>query len=301
MPPAKEVVNLEAIEYAMPKTIAAAVQAMADRGDRARALAGGTDLLVQLRGGRRSADLVVDVKDIPELNEISYSAANGLTIGAAVPCYRIYEHPEVAARYPGLVDSAGLIGSIQIQGRASLGGNLCNSAPSADAIPAMIALSAVANIAGPNGTRQVDVADFCTGPGRNVLETGEILVSITMPTPVAHSGANYLRFIPRNEMDIAVAGVGSSVVLDAAGQTFVSARIALASVAPTPVFCREASASLAGKPVSEESINAAAELAMADAKPINDMRGTIRQRVHLVGVLTRRTLNTAIKRARGEE
>ena len=224
-----------------------------------------------------------------------------MTIGAAVPCYRIYEHPEVAARYPGLVDSASLIGSIQIQGRASLGGNLCNAAPSADAIPVLIALSAVANIAGPNGNRQVAVEDFCTGPGRSVLETGEILVSVNMPAPAAHSGANYLRFIPRNEMDIAVAGVGSSVVLDAAGQTFVSARIALASVAPTPVFCREASASLAGKPVSDESIDAAAQLAMADAKPINDMRGTIRQRVHLVGVLTRRTLNNAVKRARGEE
>lgn len=301
MPPAKEVVNLEAIDYAIPKTLTEAVQAMAEKGDRARALAGGTDLLVQLRGGRRSADLVVDVKDIPELNEISYSAADGLTIGAAVPCYRIYDHPEVAARYPGLVDSASLIGSIQIQGRASLGGNLCNAAPSADAIPVLIALGAVANIAGPNGNRQVAVEDFCTGPGRSVLETGEILVSVNMPAPAAHSGANYLRFIPRNEMDIAVAGVGSSVVLDSAGQTFVSARIALASVAPTPVFCREASSSLAGKPVSEESINAAAELAMADAKPINDMRGTIRQRVHLVGVLTRRTLNNAVKRARGEE
>lgn len=301
MPRVKEVVRLEAIEYTTPKTIGEAVAVMAEKGDRARALAGGTDLLVQLRGGRRSADLVVDVKDIPELNQVTYSAADGLTIGAATPCYRIYQSPEVAAHYPGLVDAASLIGSIQIQGRASLGGNLCNAAPSADAIPPMIAMGGVANIAGPNGNRQLAVEDFCTGPGRNVLEPGEILVSINIPTPAANSGANYLRFIPRNEMDIAVAGVGSAVVLDASGQNFVSARIALASVAPTPVFCREASASLAGKPVSEESIEAAAQLAMADAKPINDMRGTIRQRVHLVGVLTRRTLNTAVKRARGEE
>ena len=292
---------MEAIEYTTPKTIDEAVQAMASQGDRARALAGGTDLLVQLRGGRRSADLVVDVKDIPELNEISYSPQAGLTIGAATPCYRIYQEEDVAANYPGLVDSASLIGSIQIQGRASLGGNLCNSAPSADAIPAMVALGAVANIAGPNGTRQVAVEDFCTGPGRNVLEPGEILVSISMPAPPANSGANYLRFIPRNEMDIAVAGVGSSVVLDDSGQNFVSARISLASVAPTPVFCQEAGASLAGKAVSAAAIEEAAQLAMADAKPINDMRGTIPQRVHLVGVLTRRTLNNAIKRARGEE
>ncbi len=292
---------MEAIEYTTPKTIDEAVQAMASKGDRARALAGGTDLLVQLRGGRRSADLVVDVKDIPELNEISYSPQGGLTIGGAAPCHRIYANKDVAANYPGLVDSASLIGSIQIQGRASLGGNLCNSAPSADAIPPMIALGAVANIVGPNGSRQVAVEDFCTGPGRNVLEPGEILVSINVPAPAAGSGANYLRFIPRNEMDIAVAGVGSAVVLDQSGQSFVSARIALASVAPTPVFSRAAGDSLAGKAVTEEAIEEAARLAMEDAKPITDMRGTIRQRVHLVGVLTRRTLNNAIARARGEE
>ena len=292
---------MEAIEFTTPKTIDEAVQAMAAAGDRARALAGGTDLLVQLRGGRRSADLVVDVKDIPELNEISYNSQSGLTIGAATPCYRLYADENVAANYAGLVDSASLIGSIQIQGRASLGGNLCNSAPSADAIPPMIALGGVANIAGPNGTRQVAVEDFCTGPGRNVLEPGEILVSINIPAPAPNSGANYLRFIPRNEMDIAVAGVGSAVTLDASGQNFVSARIALASVAPTPVFCKAAGDSLAGKAVSDEAIEEAARLAMEDARPITDMRGTIRQRIHLVGVLTRRTLNTAIKRARGEE
>lgn len=292
---------MEAIEFTTPKTIDEAVQAMASAGDRARALAGGTDLLVQLRGGRRSADLVVDVKDIPELNEISYNSQSGLTIGAATPCYRIYADGDVAANYPGLVDSATLIGSIQIQGRASLGGNLCNSAPSADAIPPMIALGAVANVVGPNGARQVPVEDFCTGPGRNVLESGEILVSINIPAPAPNSGANYLRFIPRNEMDIAVAGVGSAVVLDGSGQSFVSARIALASVAPTPVFAKAAGDSLAGKAVSDEAVEEAARLAMEAAVPITDMRGTIRQRIHLVGVLTRRTLNTAIRRARGEE
>ncbi len=291
---------MEAIEYTTPKTIDEAVQAMASKGERARALAGGTDLLVQLRSGRRSTDLVVDVKDIPELNEVSFSNQKGLTIGAAAPCYLIYQNADVAANYPGLVDSASLIGSIQIQGRASFGGNLCNSAPSADAIPAMIALGSVANIAGPRGTRQVAVEDFCTGPGRNILEPGEILVSINVPVPEAHSGANYQRFIPRNEMDIAVAGVGSWVALDESGRNFVAARIALASVAPTPVFCREASESLAGKPVSDAAVEEAARLAMQDAVPINDMRGTVRQRIHLVGVLARRTLNNAIRRARGE-
>jgi len=290
---------LEWIDFVTPKTISEAVELLASKGDRARAMAGGTDVLVQLRGGRRSADLVVDMKGIPELNELSYSAQNGLTLGAAVPCYRIYEDKAVIDNYPGLIDAASLIGGIQIQGRASIGGNLCNASPSGDSIPPVIALSGVANIAGPNGTRQVPVEQFCTGPGQNVLQNGEILVSLTIPAPQPHSGTNYLRFIPRNEMDIAVAGVGSSVVLDASGQNIVSARIALASVAPTPVFSQAAGESLAGKAVSDEAIQEASEKAMADAKPIDDMRGTVRQRVHLVGVLTRRTLNNAIQRARG--
>jgi len=262
-------------------------------------IAGGTDILVQMRSGRRTPSVVVDVKSIPELNAISYDASKGLTLGAAVPCYKIYEDETLAAAYPGLIDTAWLIGGIQIQGRASIGGNVCNAAPSGDSIPAVIVLSGVCNIAGPNGTRELLAEEFCTAPGQNALQKGEMLISISFPAPPANSGATYQRFIPRNEMDIAVAGVGSSVLLDASGQNFVSARIALASVAPTPVFAKEAGDSLAGKAVSDEAIQQASELAMAAAKPINDMRGTIRQRIHLIGVLTRRTLNVAIERARG--
>lgn len=292
---------MEEIEYVAPKTIRRAVAVLSADGREARMLAGGTDILVQLRSRRRSTQVLVDAKSIPQLNRLSYSRRGGLELGAAVPCYQIYENAAISKAYPGLIDAASLIGGIQIQGRATIGGNLCNSAPSGDSIPPLIVLGAVCNIAGPGGTRQVAAEDFCTGPGRNVLGRGELLVSMHFPPPVPHSGANYLRFIPRNEMDIAVAGVASSVVLDARGQRFVSARISLASVAPTPVFARAASHSLEGKPVSEEAIEEAAQLAMKDCKPINDMRGTIPQRIHLVGVLTRRTLRTAIKRARGEE
>ena len=290
---------MEAIDFATPKTIDEAVKLMASKGDRARMMAGGTDIIVQLRAGRRSLDLVVDAKGIPELNELSYSPQNGLTLGAAVPCYKIYQNEQVATAYPGLIDAASLIGGIQIQGRASIGGNLCNSAPSGDSIPPIITMGGTAHIVGPNGSREVPAEEFCTGPGQNVLQPGEILVSIHLPTPVAHSGTNYLRFIPRNEMDIAVVGVSSSVVLDPSGQNFVSARISLASVAPTPVLAKDAGNSLAGKPVSEATIQEASEKAKADAKPISDMRGTVRQRIHLVVVLTRRTLNTAVERARG--
>ncbi len=290
---------MEPFDFVSPTTIEEAVKTLASSGDQARILAGGTDMLVQMRAGRRTAPLVVDIKGIPELNVLSYDASKGLTLGAAVPCYLIYQNETVAAAYPGLIDAAAMIGGIQIQGRATIGGNICNAAPSGDAIPAVIVLGGVCNIAGPNGTREMLAEDFCTAPGRNALENGEILVSISIPAPQPKSGANYQRFIPRNEMDIAVAGVGTAVQLDASGQNFVSARIALASVAPTPVLAKEAGDSLAGKAVSEEAIQQASELAQAAAKPISDMRGTIRQRTHLIGVLTRRTLNNAIERARG--
>ena len=290
---------MESFEFVTPSSIDEAVKLLASNGDKARMIAGGTDILVQMRAGRRTPTVVVDVKGIAELNALSYDASKGLTLGAAVPCYLIYQDKAVAEAYPGLIDTAWLIGGIQIQGRASIGGNVCNAAPSGDSIPAVIVLGGVCNIAGPNGTRELPAEEFCTAPGQNALQNGEMLVSISFPAPVANSGANYQRFIPRNEMDIAVVGVGSSVVLDASGQNFVSARIALASVAPTPVFAKEAGDSLAGKAVSEEAIQQASELAMAAAKPISDMRGTIRQRTHLVGVFTRRTLNNAVERARG--
>ena len=291
---------MRAIDYVAPTSLSEAVSVLSANGDRARPLAGGTDIIVQLRGGRRELDVLVDAKKIPELNQIEMTDS-GLRLGAAVPCYEIYQNQQVAAAYPGLIDAAGLIGSIQIQGRASIGGNLCNAAPSGDSIPPVITLGGEAHINGPNGWRAVAAEDFCTGPGRSVLEPGEILVGIQIPAPVANSGTAYLRFIPRNEMDIAVAGVSSSVVLDASGQTIQSARIALASVGPTPILATAAGDSLAGKAVSDDAIAEAGRLASEAASPITDMRGTIRQRHHLVDVLTRRTLNIAIRRARGEE
>jgi CO/xanthine dehydrogenase FAD-binding subunit len=289
---------LRAFEYVAPKTIDDAVTSLAAKGDLARALSGGTDLIVQVREGRRELERIVDVKNIAEANVLSYSPDTGLHLGAAVPCYKIYADAEIAAAYPGLMDAASMIGGIQIQGRATLGGNLCNASPAADGIPPLIILEAVCEIAGPNGHREVPVEDFCTAPGRTVLETGELLVAFKLPPPKKNSGAHYLRFIPRNEMDIAVVGAGAAVVLDDAKTSFVSARIALGAVAPTPLFAEEASASLAGKPISDEAINAAAEAAQAIARPISDMRGTAEQRTHLVGVLTRRALNGAIQRAK---
>ena len=284
------------IDYATPHSVREAVDLLSEAGGRARVMAGGTDLLVALRAGVYDIDLVVDGKNIPELNEITYDPTNGLTLGAAVPCYKIYGNQAVATAYPGLIDAASLIGGTQIQGRASLGGNLCNATPSADSIPPMIALNGTANIAGPNGNRQVAIEDFCPGVRQNALGSDEILVSLQFPAPVANSGANYIRFIPRNEMDIAVAGAGVSVVLD--NGDIKEARVSLASVAPTPLFVQEAGDAIAGKPANDETVRIASGIARDAARPITDMRGTIEFRQHLCEVLTRSALNTAIERAK---
>jgi len=286
---------MQNFEYIVPRSVAEATRKL---GEFAKPvlLAGGTDLLVQLRSSRKTTDAVIDVKRIPELTELTYDPADGLTMGAAVPCYRIYGDQAIRQNYPALGDVAGLIGGIQIQGRASIGGNLCNAAPSADAVPLLIALRANCRIAGANGAREVPVEDFCIAPGRNTLFPGELLVSLHLPPPAAGSGAHYLRFIPRNEMDIAVAGAGVAVELD--NGNFRSARVSLAAVAPRPLFVREAGDWLAGKPVNTENINAAAEIARAAAVPITDMRGTTEYRKHLCAVLTRRALETAVRNAR---
>jgi carbon-monoxide dehydrogenase medium subunit len=288
--------SLKWFDYASPATVGEAVGLLAEHGERSRVLAGGTDLLVQMRSGKRTADFVVDIKRIPELNELSCDPKAGLTLGAAVPCYQVYRNSAVVEAYPGLIDVASMIGGTLIQGRASIGGNLCNAAPSADAVPMLIALEAKCRIAGAKGEREVAVEDFCTGPGQTLLRPGELLVALHFPAPKVGSGAKYLRFIPRNEMDIAVVGAGVSVVLS--NGNFVSARIALAAVAPAPLLVKEAGEALAGKPVNEENIERAAEIARRAARPINDMRGTIEYRQQLCAVLTRRTLQGAIERAR---
>jgi carbon-monoxide dehydrogenase medium subunit len=291
---------LQAFDYVAAQTVDEAVSLLAAKGAQARVLAGGTDLIVQLREGRRLLELVVDVKKIPEVNTLSYDSHNGLQLGAAVPCYKIYGDATIAKAYPGLMDAFQLVGGTQIQGRASVGGNLCNSSPAADTTPTLIVHRATCVIAGPAGRREVPVEQFCTGPGRNVLGNGEFLVALRFPAPPQNFGAHYLRFIPRNEMDIAVVGVGSSVVLGADRATVTAARIALGAVAPTPLLVDEAAAALIGKPISDETMAQAAAAAQAAARPISDMRGTIEQRRHLVGVLTRRTLQGALARARGE-
>lgn len=284
-------------EYAAATSVDEAVSLLSARGPRAKVLAGGTDIIVQLREGLREAELVLDIKKIPELMELAYSPDKGLRLGAGVPCYQVYDNRDVAAAYPALADSAHIIGGWQIQSRASIGGNVCNSSPAADSIPSLIALGAVCLIAGPGGRRRVPVAQFCTAPGRNVLERGEFLVSLELPPPEPRAGSRYLRFIPRNEMDIAVVGVGAWLRLNASGDTVEAARIGAAAVAPTPLAATAAGDWLTGKPANRETFAEAGRLARQIARPISDMRGPADYRQHLVGVLVERALVQAAERA----
>jgi len=286
---------MNAIRYETPRSVAEAVRLMAaDSG--ARVLAGGTDLLVQFRAGVRQPSAFVDVKRIPELMSITING-EGLRLGAAVPAALVFEHAELRRLWPGLAEAVALIGSTQIQGRGSVGGNLCNASPAADTTCALIANRAQCVIAGPHGERTVPVDTFCVGPGRTVLEPGELLVAVHLPRPAARTADAYLRLIPRSEMDIAVAGAGVSVTLDAAGAC-TAARVAIGAVAPTALRVPEAEQALVGSPLDEASLQRAAAAAAAAARPIDDKRGTAVYRRTVAGVLTRRAAAIAAQRAR---
>jgi carbon-monoxide dehydrogenase medium subunit len=289
---------MHAFDYAAPATVAEVVKLLSAHGERARILAGGTDIIVQVREGRRDLDLLVDVKRIPQLNELAYDPGHDLRLGAAVPCYRLCEQRDLLRPYPGLVEAAGLIGGTQIQSRATVGGNLCNASPAADSVPALIAASATCIVAGVETHREMPIEDFCMAPGRTALRAGEMLVSLRLPAPPPHTGSAYLRFIPRNEMDIAVVGVGVQLTLDEGRANCTAARIALAAVAPRPLLVPEASKALVGTALAPADIDKAAAAAQAAARPISDMRGDAAYRKHLVGVLTRRAIGIAIGRAK---
>ena len=273
--------------YECPGTLGEAIAAMA-HGD-ARALAGGTDLVPQLREGRRQAGRIVDLKRIPEITTIAVTADGGVSIGAAASAASVARYAAVAGTYPAVAESAKLIGGMQIQNRASLGGNICNAAPSADAVPALICHEARALIAGRSGKREAPVEAMFRGPGRPALEAGELLVSILLPPCQPRSATKYLRFTPRREMDIAVVGVGAWLRLDGSG-AIAQARIVLASVAPTPIRALSAEAALAGERPSSALCKEAGRLAADDARPISDTRGSADYRRSLVAVLTARAL-----------
>jgi len=285
------------IRYVAPRSLDEAIGAYAAAGSAARIMAGGTDLLVQMRSGLVRPGLIVDIKKIDEMNSIEETAEGGFRIGAAVSGAVLAEHPKFRKAWPGVLEAVNLIGSKQVQGRASAGGNLCNGSPAGDSIPAMIAAGAIVTIQGPNGRRELPVEKVPAGPGRTNLTPGEILVSFTMPPRPPGSSDAYLRMIPRTEMDIAVVGLGVSLTLKDGVCT--AARVGLGAVAPTTLIVEAAGQALTGSRLDDAALEKAAEACRAACRPIDDKRGTIAYRVKTAGVLLKRTVAIAAKRAEG--
>ena len=285
------------LRYLAPDTLDEAIKAFAAAGSAARILAGGTDLLVQMRSGAVKPGVIVDIKKIAEMTAIERTADGGFRIGAAVPGAVLAEHPQFGKAWPGVLEAINLIGSTQVQGRASAGGNLCNGSPAGDSVPALVAAAAIAILQGPNGRRELPVEKVPAGPGRTNLLPGEILVSFTFPPRPPGSSDAYLRMIPRTEMDIAVVGVGVSLTLQ--GGACTAARVGLGAVAPTVLLVEDAAKALIGSKLDEAALNAAAAACSAACRPIDDKRGTIIYRTKVAGVLLKRTVAIAAKRAGG--
>jgi len=283
--------------YLAPNTLDEAIGAFAAAGSTARILAGGTDLLVQMRSGAVKPGLIVDIKKISEMTTIEETADGGFRVGAAVPGAVLAEHGRFGKVWPGVLEAVNLIGSMQVQGRASAGGNLCNSSPAADSVPALIAAGAIVTSQGPNGRREMPVEKVPAGPGRTNLKTGEILVSFTLPPRSPGSGDAYLRMIPRTEMDIAVVGCGVSLTLKDGVCT--AARVGLGAVAPTVLLVEAAAKALIGSKLGDAALNAAASACSAACRPIDDKRGTIAYRTRIAGVLLKRAATIAAQRAGG--
>ena len=284
------------VVYEAPVSIQDAVKLLADSRIKANVLAGGTDLIIQMQG-QNEERLVVDVKKIPSMMN-AIMTDEGLILGPSISCAEITAREDIKAVYPGLVESAYLIGSTQIQGRCSIGGNLCNSSPAADTIPPLIVNRAQCVIAGPNGERTVATEDFVTGVGQNCMEKDELLASIRIPVPAANTSDAYLRFIPRSEMDIAVVGAAVSVTLDDSG-ICTTARVSIGAVAVTALLVEEAANALVGTQLDDSALQAAADAASAAARPITDRRGTVEYRKQVVGVLVKRAAKIAAERAGG--
>jgi CO/xanthine dehydrogenase FAD-binding subunit len=283
------------VNYAAPTTVNEAVKLLADSSGVAKVLSGGTDLLVQMKSGRAKPNLIVDMKRLPGMVGVR-EVNGGFVIGAATPGAVLSEHAGLSKAYPGIVEGADLIGSQQIQGRASLAGNLCNASPAADSVPALIAARATCVIVGPKGQREAPVEAIVTGPGRTSLAKDEFITEFHLPKPPPHMGDAYLRFIPRTEMDIAVVGCGVNVTLDANG-VCKDARVVLGAVAPTQVIVEDAAKALIGHKLDDATLAKLDAAARAACKPINDKRGTIEYRIKVAGVLARRAAAIAFERA----
>ena len=283
------------MQYLTPATFDEAAEAALSAEGVTRFLAGGTDVLVQMRAGGVTPDLLIDIKHIPGVYDITRTEDGGWSIGVAVPGAVLNEHAALKADWPGVIEAIDLIGSTQVQGRATPVGNLMNASPAADSVPALIAAGAQVDILGPSGTRRAAVEDIPTGPGQTSLAKGELITALHLPARGEHGGDAYQRFIPRTEMDIAVVGVGISLRRD--GDRITEARVALGAVAPTALLVPEAAGALTGSTLDEAALSALAEAATAACNPIDDKRGTAKFRRHVAGILSRRVAQIAYTRA----
>lgn len=290
---------MQDFDYIKTSNINEVIGLLSKTEKKSKILNGGTDLISQLTDNRAIVDLLIDIKSIPEVQEIKLDNT-GLFIGSAVTCLSLTKNNDVIHSFQGLYDAFSLIGGVQIQGRATIGGNLCNSSPAADSIPALIAYNADCIIAGQNGTKNIPVESFCTGPGKNVLHKDEFLIGVKIPKTTGIIGASYERFIPRNEMDIAVVGVGSFISVNENTGKIEKVRIALGAVGPTPIFVKDAGIKMLDHSINDENLEELVEeasvIAQNSSRPITDMRGSALQRKHLVKVLTKRTLLRSIDR-----
>jgi carbon-monoxide dehydrogenase medium subunit len=284
------------MRYEAPESLDAAVGLLAKEPGEARVLAGGTDLLVQLKTDLIAPALVVDIKRIKEVRNIT-KEAGGFRVGAAVTGAELKEHPELKKVWPGVVEGANLIGSTQVQGRATMGGNLCNGSPAADSVPALIAAGAIATVIGPKGRRDVAVEDVMVGPRKLSLAKGEIIVSFLLPARPKGASDSYIRFIPRTEMDIAVVGASVALATDAKG-IITAARVGLGAVAARPLLVKPAADAIIGSSLDGAALDRLAAAASSACQPIDDKRGTRDFRIKVAGVLARRAAETAYKRAR---
>lgn len=282
------------LRYEAPESLDGAVTLLSGGGG-GKILAGGTDVLVQLHTEMIEPDVIVDIKNIPELKRLSEDGG-AWTVGAAVSGMNIIDNDAFQTAWPGVCEGVALIGSIQVKGRASIGGNLCNASPAADSVPAIIAAGAIANIVGPGGSREEPVENIVTGPGQTSLANGELIVSFSFPAKQANSGDCYLRLTPRTEMDIAIVGAGVNLTLDDDG-TCTAARISIGAVAPTPLLVEDAAKALIGTKVNDAALDAMVEGVRAACNPISDKRGTREYRIKTAGVIARRAALKALERA----
>ncbi|WP_425085685.1 FAD binding domain-containing protein [Ruegeria profundi] len=287
------------MDYHSPASFAEASALAANATGITRFLAGGTDVLVQLRSELVTPDTLIDIKKINGVRQIAQNDDGSWTLGVAVTGAEMSEHSELGRDWPGVVEAMDLIGSTQVQGRATLTGNLCNGSPAADSVPAMVAAGVTVTVTGPDGAREVAVEDIPTGPGKTSLAKGEVVSAVKIPARGENAGDAYLRFIPRTEMDIAVVGVGVSLRLD--GDVITEARVSLGAVAPTVLLVEDCAKAIVGSALDDAALDALAAAASAACNPIDDKRGTIEFRTEVAGVLAKRAAKIAYARAKGED